>query len=104
MSEAKAVDPIVVPDLTVRIVTGPPSDDPHGQGFSAIYAEVEISDKALIERLTSAKGDRTSLTLRCAMLDVCGPITKSVPATKGIKFVLAVQDLCYHKPKHFWEK
>jgi hypothetical protein len=97
-------DPIVVPELSVHVVTGEAADDPHGQGFSAIYAEITTNDPVLIDKLSNSKQVRSTITLRCAMLDAVGLITKSTLNVGTSKFVLSVEDLRYRKPKHFWEK
>ena len=97
-------EPIVVPDLSVRVVTGSPADDPHGQGFSAIYAEILTADAALLRIFSTAKQSRESIVVRCAMLDVIGPITKETHESGCTKFVLSIEDVVYRKPQQFWEK
>jgi hypothetical protein len=91
---------VIVDGLTVRVVTGAPSKDPYGQGFSSIYAEAAVSDKADVARLLDAKERRTSVTLRCAMLDVLGPITKVESESSAHRFVLAIEEMTYRKPTH----
>lgn len=95
---------VIVNELTVRVVTGDPSDDPYGQGFSAIYAEALASDKVDVARLLDAKERKASVTLSCAMLDVLGPITKAETGAKSTKFVLAIEGITYRRPTHPWEK
>ena len=99
-------DPIVVPELSVGVVTGSPADDPYGQGFSAIYAEIVTADPTLLRVFSTAKHSRESVVVRCAMLDVIGPITKETRERfrRRTKFVLSVEDVVYRKPEQFWEK
>ena len=89
---------IVVPRLDVSVVTGEPKDDPYGQGFSAIFAAIETSDADMASRLRAVHRSGDTVTLRCAMLDVTGPITK-VDRNSGVtKFILSVRQVCYRDP------
>jgi hypothetical protein len=89
---------IPVPKLSVQVVTGDTCYANEG-GFSAIYAEVITEDSSLIEVLSRVQKDAEVVTLRCAMLDVTGRITKFT-SHKGIKtFVLIIDDLTYRKPR-----
>ena len=97
-------EPIVVPELSVLVVTGSAADDPHRQGFSAIYAEIVTADAALAHTFSAAKQSREPIVVRCAMLDVIGTITKEASESGGTKFVLSIEDVVYRKPKQFWEK
>ncbi|MFO0875299.1 MAG: hypothetical protein U0575_15200 [Phycisphaerales bacterium] len=99
-SDGPMDDVIVVKELIVRVATGDPSEDPHGQGFSAIYAVVETNDTTTIERLIEAKQRRASVTIRCAMLDVFGPITKAGIGDQSHKFILAVDRMSHRTPGH----
>jgi hypothetical protein len=92
-------EPVVVEQLSVRVVTGKPSEDPYGQGFSAIWAEVVVTDRVILGQLNDAKREKTPITLRCAMLDVTGCVTKSTRRWASTKFVLAIDDLRYRKPQ-----
>jgi hypothetical protein len=88
---------IVVPQLGVRVVTGD-TCYPHENGFSAIYAEVAAEDASLAEQLSQAQQDGRVVTLRCAMLDVVGKISKC-SVISGVKtFVLLIEDMTYRKP------
>src|SRR5882762_2548829 len=95
---------IIVKDLTVQVNTGAPAEDPYGQGFSVIYAEAVVSDGVDIERLLDAKERNVPVTLRCAMLDVIGLITKAGGDPRGQKFVLAIDAVTYRPPTHAWER
>jgi len=90
---------IVVPDICIKVVTGPTCYPDEG-GFAAIYAELVTNDKSLIATLTSAMPESGEIGLRCAGLDVIGRVTKVVPDKAGKKIVLAVEDLRYRKP--YW--
>ncbi len=94
---------VVVRELAVRVVTGAPSEDPYGQGFSAIHADAMVDDPESVERLIDAKANRLPVTLRCAMLDVTGPISKAEAEGKSHRFVVAVEGVTYQKPKQPWE-
>ena len=85
--------PIIVSKLAVRAVSNEAED------FSAIYAEIETSDKTLIKELTGAKQQKTPVALRCAMLDVTGCITKSVRGISRKTFILAIDDICFRPPR-----
>ncbi len=97
-------DAIVVPQLCIRVVTGDAADDPHGQSFSAIFAEIETTDERLTGSLTIAKREGRVIMLRCAMLDVVGLLAKFTSEGGGAKFVLAIEDLRYRKPEDRLEK
>jgi hypothetical protein len=90
---------ITVKELIVRVVTGDPSKDPYGQGFSAIWAEAVVNDRSGIELLAEAKERHVFVTVRCAMLDVTGPITKGEVDGQSYKFVLAVEEMTCRNPK-----
>jgi hypothetical protein len=89
-------DEIVVPQLCVHVATGP-TCYPLEAGYSAIIAEIETRDKSLIEILSIARSECRTITLRCAMLEVVGIVTKITPEDGMLKIVLAVEDLHYRK-------
>jgi hypothetical protein len=89
---------IDVPQLSVQVVTGEPAQDQHGQGFAAISATFEVTDPALVERLSRIAQERTSVTIRCAMVDVSGPLTRVERSDNRARFMLAVSDMVYRKP------
>ena len=91
-------DVIVVERLTVEVITGAASDDPYGQGFSAIVASGCSSERTVVESLTRANQEKRSVTLRCAMLDVTGPITKIERHAETTRVKLYVEDLSYRRP------
>jgi len=91
-------DPIVVPELAVRVVTGDTCYRYEG-GFSAIYAEVIAEDPILAEQLSEAEKAGGVITLRCAMLEVIGKIGRPLDDTTGKTFVLSVEDMTYRKPR-----
>jgi hypothetical protein len=62
-----------------------------------------VEDATEVERLMGAKERRASVTLRCAMLDVTGQITKDEVEGRSHKFLMAVEGVTYRKPKHPWE-
>ena len=89
--------PLVVSNLTVQVVTGDtcyPGED----GFSSISAEVAPEDPKLIEQLADAQKNRQMVTLRCAMLDTTGRITKSRSERGKKTFVQVIDDIAYRKP------
>jgi hypothetical protein len=94
---------VVVKEVTVKVLTGDPSEDPHGQGFSVIFAEALVEDDAAVDRLAVAKENGSPVTLRCAMLDVRGSVTKGEREGRSHRFVVAVEELTYRKPTHAWE-
>jgi hypothetical protein len=89
---------ITVPNLTLHIQTGEAEKDPYGQGFAAIYAEVQIGERLARDALTRAYNEQATVTVRCAMLDVLGRVTKSTRRGSRGGFVVAVEDLTYRKP------
>jgi hypothetical protein len=89
---------IIVPQLSIHVATGEAADDPWGQGFSAISAEVVTSDPVLVDILSNAKRERRQVVLRCALLDVIGPITRVATEAGSARFILSVDDLLYRKP------
>jgi hypothetical protein len=90
-------DAIIVPQLSVHVVTGEAAADPWGQGFSSATAEVTTDDAGLIEMLSGAKHEQRMVVLSCARLDATGLITKADPTDGGTRFVLSVQDIRYRK-------
>ncbi|MBO0696664.1 MAG: hypothetical protein J2P56_11275 [Verrucomicrobia bacterium] len=88
---------IVVRELSVRVVTGDTCYQ-YEKGFSAIYAEVNTQDTALIEQLRHARDEGTVVTLRCAMLNVTGTIGPRRNDGGVEKFVLSIEDVAYRKP------
>jgi hypothetical protein len=88
---------IVVPELTVRVVTGDTCYR-YEDGFSAIYAEVMAEDSGLVAQLSQAQVDGGLVTLRCAMLDVTGKITNFKAESEVKTFVLPIEDMTYRKP------
>lgn len=95
---------IIVKELAVRVVTGDPSEDPYGQGFSVIFAEAAVSESADVARLLDAKERRARVTFRCAMLDAVGTITKAEAEPEAHKFGLSVEGVTYRKPTNAWER
>ncbi len=89
---------IVVPELAVRVVTGDTCYQ-YENGFSAIYAEVAAEDSALAQLLSQAQKDGGVITLRCAMLDVVGKISKCNDAAGVKTFVLPIENMTYRKPQ-----
>ena len=51
-----------------------------------------------MKRLSFAQKYSQIITLRCAMLDVTGKITKSHTQDDSEVFILSVDDLAYRKP------
>ena len=90
---------VVVPEMSVRIVTGE-TVYRYEAGFSAIYAEVTTSDIGLIARLQSAKSSNETVTVRCAMVDVIGSVTRMQRTAEECHFVIPVLDLIYRRPKN----
>jgi hypothetical protein len=89
---------ITVTRLSVDVEMGKATDDPHGQGFAAISATVETGDTAVVDQLERVHRERDTVTLRCAMLDVTGPITKVNTKRRTTEFVLSVRQLAYRDP------
>ena len=88
---------IIVPELAVRVVTGDTCYQ-YENGFSAIYAEVSAEESMLAQQLSEAQKTDRIVTLRCAMLDVVGKISKC-KVVSGVKtFVLPIEDMTYRKP------
>jgi hypothetical protein len=69
--------PIIVPQLTVQVVTG---DTPYSRedGVSSLSAELIPEDSQLIDQLASAQKRRQVVTVRCAVLDTTGRITNCI--------------------------
>jgi hypothetical protein len=88
---------IVVPELAVRVVTGDTCYR-YENGFSAIYAEIAAEDASLTEQLSQAQHDGRVVTVRCAMLDIVGKISKCSVSSGVTTFVLAIEDMTYRKP------
>jgi len=89
--------PLVVTELTVRVVTGD-TCYPGENGFSSIYAELTLDSSAVIEQLSRAQKDREPITIRCAMLDTIGKITKYRLNHGRHVFVQSIDELVYRKP------
>ena len=89
---------IVVPELTVHVVTGDTCYR-YENGFSAIYAEVVTDDPTLADQLRHAAEGGGVVTLRCAMLDVAGLLRVRREDGGGETFVVPVEDLTYRKPR-----
>jgi hypothetical protein len=91
-------DIIVVPEVAVRVVTGDTCYQ-YENGFSAIYAEITAGDGSVAEQqLSKAHHDGCFVTVRCAMLDVIGRITKCSITSSAKTFVLPIDDITYRKP------
>ncbi|HWY39469.1 MAG TPA: hypothetical protein VNX27_01620 [Chthoniobacterales bacterium] len=88
---------IIVPELAVRVVTGDTCYQ-YENGFSAIYAEVAAEDSSLAQQLSEALKDDRIVTLRCAMLDVVGKVSKCNVASGVKTFILPIEDMTYRKP------
>lgn len=95
---------IIVKNISVRVVTGDPSNDPYGQGFALISAEFESDEHELIKHLMDVRNKNKVITIRCAMLEVTGRITNIHDINRPIKIILSVENVVYHKPKQPWEK
>jgi hypothetical protein len=67
-------------------------------------AEFEADEKELVEQLLEIRNKNTVNTIRCAMLEVTGRITNTYDMNRPMKFILAVENVLYHKPKLPWEK
>jgi len=89
--------PILVPQLTVQVVTGDTSYS-REDGFSSLSAEIVPEDSQVIDQLASAQKSRQAVTLRCAMLDTTGRITNCIQEGGKKKFVQVVDDIVYRKP------
>lgn len=85
---------LVVPNLTIKVVTGEALMD-HGGGFSAIDASVVLGDEPVAQRLRESLRSNEVVTLRCARLDVVGRITQRQPEGAKTVFVLSVEDVKY---------
>ena len=97
------LETIVVNELTVRVETGDPEDDPYRQGFAAIFAEIDTDQNDVAVQLKRAELDRCPVTIRCATLEVSGEISKSRNLGSKTRFVLSVENLVFHPPKHPWD-
>lgn len=92
------VTQLVVPALTVHVVTGDTCYGGEG-GFSAIYSEVQTTDPDLIKSLSNLQNQKVTALLRCAMVDVIGRVTKCETVGEKTIFVVVVEDLRYRKPE-----
>ena len=88
---------IVVPELTVRVVTGETCYPGEG-GFSSHSAETSPQDPELIEKLTTARQTKEKITLRCSTLDAIGTISNIRTEDDTKIFVLWVDDIIYRNP------
>src|SRR5712672_709280 len=88
---------IVMPEITVRVITGETCYAAEG-GFSSISAEVAPEDANLVGQLSQAREGGDIITLRCAMLDVTGNITNCISESGKKVFVLVIDDLIYRRP------
>lgn len=88
---------LVMPKLSVEVVTGDTCYPAEG-GFSAIYAKVAPDDASLVRQLSHAQEHGDTITLRCAMLDATGKITKSALDDGRKVFVLSIDDITYRRP------
>ncbi len=88
---------IQVPNLTVEVVTGETCYPGEG-GFSAISATVAAEDADVVRELSEARKRDMVITLRCAMLDVTGKITKCIAEAGKQVFVMPIDDLTYRRP------
>ena len=86
---------VVVPELTVQVVTGETCYAGEG-GFSAISAEVTAKDAELTRTLRLAGAQGGEVVLRCARLEVLARLTKSEKVKGGERFVFIVTNLVYH--------
>jgi len=88
---------ILVPQLTVQVVTG---DTPYSRedGFSSLSAEIVTEDSQVIDQLTSAQKSRAAVTLRCAMIEATGRITNCIQEAGKKKFVQVVDEIVHRKP------
>ena len=92
------MEAIGVKRLSVNVVTGEAKDDPYGQGFAAISATSETDDEAVAQHLLHASREGEAVTVRCAMLDVTGPVTKLSVESGVTTFVVWVEQLAYRDP------
>ena len=87
---------LVVPKLTVEIVTGETCYAGEN-GFSGHYAEVTPEDSSLTEQLSDAQRHGQVITLRCSTLDVTGKITNCRQEGGRMVYVLWIDDMTYRK-------
>jgi hypothetical protein len=93
--------PIVVAKLCVESVTG--STCYAGEnGFSALIAYVAPDDPLIAERLREAHTERSTVTIRCAALEIEGRVGNLKCDIDGMPQAVAisVDDLRYFKPQH----
>jgi hypothetical protein len=84
----------------VESATGP-TCYPEENGFSALIAYVKSDDAAIVNQLTQAADDGTTIIVRCATLEVEGKVGK-FQFTKGKTentIAISVDDLRYFKPR-----
>jgi hypothetical protein len=89
---------IIVPELSVRVMTGP-TCYPHEKGFSSISAEAVTGDQDSIVTLRGAMREQRTVIIRCAMLDVTGKIAKETASGEHRKFAVQIDGLVYRKPE-----
>ncbi len=87
----------VVDAISVHVATGE-TCSPREGGFSAIWAEIRTSDSTVRARLDRARTDSQMVTLRCAMVDVTGKVTRNELIGAECLFVVGVDDLIYRNP------
>ena len=84
---------LAVPELWLHVVTGKtcyPGED----RFSAIVAELKVTDPEVESQLARAKQGKTTITCRCAGIDVTGRVTKQKRKGFTKVFVISVEGLC----------
>ncbi len=93
-----ADDALIVEKLFVRVVTGETCYPGEG-GFSSVSAEAIAGDSDLERKLSLAQEKGDIVTLRCANIDVTGPITNCREEDETRIYVLLIEDLVYRKPR-----
>ena len=94
MNDAPTREPVLVPELAVRVVTGETCYAGEG-GFSGVSAEVTAKDPEAVRALRVATHGG-EVVLRCARLEVVGRLTKNEKVEGGERFVFIVSNLVYH--------
>ena len=88
---------LVVPEMTVRVVTGP-TCHPDENGFAAHWVDVSTADPDLVRTLSTIVRQDDRVLLRCAMFDVTGCVTKHEEENGVSRFVVSIEALTYRSP------
>jgi hypothetical protein len=93
------VQPIIVSNLRVESVTGPTCYAGEN-GFSALTAYVKSDDPAIVNQLRKAGEEGTTVTIKCATLEIEGRVGNLLVTTDGLKDAIAVSvdELRYFQP------